>query len=65
MQSIYGFEYSGAEIINTPERGSLSVLFQLENKRVEMCFRSNKIEVIRELYKQCIIKRNVIQFDIN
>mgnify|MGYP000563128474 CR=1 FL=1 len=65
MQSIYGFNYSGAEIINASERGSLSVWFQTDTGKVEKCFRANKIEVIRELYKQCISMRNVVDYEIN
>ena len=65
MKTINGLKYDGAEIVNYPVRGSISVLFQTKTSRDEVHFESTKIEVIRDIYKQCISLKNVLHYELN
>jgi hypothetical protein len=68
MSNIHnGLDYTGASIVKYAERGSISVTFRSGYNQADeiMNFQTDKIEVLRGIYNQCIALGNVITYEIN
>jgi hypothetical protein len=61
----YGLNFEGAEIINHPDKGSLTVVFDTDNGKVKVHFQTDLVGVLRRLYQHCASANNVVAYNVN